>query len=381
MRPTLSVFVVAGCLAVSDAAQADDGMYPNIGVEYDATFQYDRTKAKGGSRSTTGDGYLDLVSTVYFRFSPDSEIWLGTELNPVVDLEPGEDRWFGGMGLTVTDLNFFHQGVSTGYRVGKFQVPFGRAQDNAPGFYTQDFIGAYDRGGMLGATGEYRFFGERMGTLAPSLSVYTQDNTFLSRPYLRPGTKASRADGGAANTGRLDSYAAVVNWTSFAGMPFVEAQLGYMRNAKGTPVPPPDADPGQPPPPAAPAAAESVRGASLRAIIPSTRSTELGPTLDGSYLDFVPFVEYVEIDNEGGNLGADTTYLTTALTVNYGRWIYGVTRTRRDIDGEPDEHVSELSVAYQLTGLIQVAGSLGRQEIGGERADLVGVSFTYSGGY
>lgn len=381
MNGRISLYIVLGCTVLPGVAEADDGMYPNVGIEYDATFQYDRSKAKSGHDRATSDGYLDLVSTVHFRFSPDTEIWLGTEVNPVVDIKPGQERWFKGMGLTVTDLNFYQQGVSTGYRIGKIQVPFGRAQDVAPGLYAKDFVKAYDRGGMLGATGEYRYFNERIGNIAPSLSLYTQDNTFLSRPYLRPGKKVSRADGGAANTGRLNSYAATVNWTSWPALPFLEAQLAYMRNAEGRPVPPPTPDPGQPPQPATPAAAETVTGISLRAIIPSARSTDLGPTLHGEYLDFVPFVEYVDVRNEGGNQGADTSYLTTALTVDYGRWNCGITGTRKGLAGKPDERLAELSVGYQLTGVIKLAGSIGREKVDGKTSDLIGFTVTYSGGY
>lgn len=361
------------------AFAADNGMYPHVQLEYSAVAQYDYNRSTGQPKVTTTDGYLDITSVVHFRFSNDSQIWLGTEINPVVDIQPGQKRWLEGMGMTVTDLNFYHEGYNTAYRIGKYQVPFGRAMDQAPGLYTQDFVSAYDLGGMIGATFEYRYSNDRVGVIAPSVSTYFADTSFFSRNYFRPSPQARISDGGPANTGSLDSYAVVVNWLAPPAIPFLETQIGYMSNRKGVPV---ASDP--PTPPSTPAD-EKISTLSFRYVLPLTTSTDLAPTLSGNYLDVVPFVEYVNVDNENGILGNDTSYLTTSLTVDHGRWIYGLTRTHKRLNpsggSRSTEYIAEFSMTYHLTGLLDVGVSAGREKQGGSSSNLVGLAFTYSGAY
>ena len=114
-------------------------------------------------------------------------------------------------------------------------------------------------------------------------------------------------------------------------------------------------------------------------------TTELGETLSGHYFDIVPFVEYVDVTNENGIAGNDTRYLTTSLTLDRGRFAYGLTHTDKHLDAAfgngSSEWVSELSVVYHLTGVIDLTLSGGRTRQDGQTSNLVGLAIGYSGAF
>ena len=73
--------VLLGSVCGGDLVSADDGQYPNVGMDYDATFQYDHVHGdspQGGNRNST-DAYPDINSTFYFRLTHDQQIQLSTE--------------------------------------------------------------------------------------------------------------------------------------------------------------------------------------------------------------------------------------------------------------------------------------------------------------
>jgi hypothetical protein len=376
-RRTLAMGIVGGLAMLSGQAHADKGYYPNVGMDYSAVMQYDFSRADGNGASaprTTTDFYPDIQSSFYVRFSPNDQIRLSTELNPVNPPAAGAKRTFADIGLVINELNYYKLTQHTQLQVGKLQVPFGRAMDAAPGLYTNDFVSTYDLGGMLGATYAYRWFGQKTGMLQGGVNLYTADTTELSRPFFRSGARAQRSDGGPANTGKLDSYALTLNWDAIPALPFLELQAGYMRNRAG--VAQPDSGP---------ADDEVIRIVSARYIWAPDSSADLDTTLRGRYFDIVPLVEYADVQNEDAVAGNDTRYLTTALTIDYGRWVFGATRTDKRRPWAPGagrhDYLNELSCGYRLTGQLTVALSAGSQAQGGQDSNLVGFALTYSGAH
>jgi len=376
-RSALVIGVAAGLGLMSSEARADKGYYPNVGMDYSAVLQYDYSRAEGDGatapRNTT-DFYPDIQSSFYVRFSPNDQVRLSTELNPINPPANGEKRTFGDIGLVVNELNYYKLTQHTQLQVGKLQVPFGRAMDAAPGLYTNDFVSTYDLGGMLGATYAYRWFGQKAGMVQGGLNLYTADTTELSRPFLRGGGRAQRSDGGPANTGKLDSYALTVNWNSIPALPYLELQAGYMRNRAGVAQP----DTG-------PADDEVIRVVSARYIWAPESSADLDTTLRGRYLDVVPLVEYADVQNEDAVAGNDARYLTTSVTVDYGRWVFGATRTDKRRPWAPGagrhDYLNELSMGYRVTGQLTMALSVGSQAQGGQDSNLVGFALTYEGAH
>ena len=375
------LFLVVGAalcgLAVPHDARADSGKYPNLGMDYNAVLQYDFSRSEGAGASdprNTTDFYPDISSTFYLRFSPDDQIRLGTELNPINPPNAGQKRTFGDLGLVINELDYYKLTQHTQWQVGKVPVLFGRAAGEAPGLYTNDFVAAYDLQGVLGANFAYRYFGQSVGMIQPGVAVYTADTTDLGRPFLRSGSRLHRSDGGPANTGNLDSYALTLDWDSIPALPFLEMEGGYMRNRAGVDQP----DTG-------PADAETIKVVSARYIWAPESTSELGTTLRGGYLDIVPFVEYAHVDNENAVAGNDTAYLTTSLTVDYGPWALGATRTdkRRPWASGAGRHdyLNELSCTYNITGMLNIGVSVGSQSVSGQKSNLVGLALSYSGAY
>lgn len=376
-RRSLALGIVGGLAVLSGEARADKGYYPNIGMDYSAVMQYDVSRTEGDGATAprdTTDFYPDIQSSFYVRFSPNDQIRLSTELNPINPPGAGEKRTFGDIGLVVNELNYYALTRHTQLQVGKLQVPFGRAMDAAPGLYTNDFVSTYDLGGVLGATYAYRWFGQRLGMLQGGVNLYTADTTELSRPFFRSGGRAQRADGGPANTGKLDSYALTVNWDAIPALPFLELQAGYMRNRAG---------PAQPD--TGPADDEVIRIVSARYIWAPDSSADLDTTLRGRYVDVVPLLEYAAVQNEDAVAGNDTRYLTTSVTIDYGRWVVGATRTDKRRPWAPGagrhDYLNELSCGYRVTGQLTVALSVGSQSRGGQDSNLVGFALTYSGAH
>ena len=366
----------ATVLLLCGTATASTGRYPGFGIDYGTAIQYDFSglKAQDQSNKVTTNGYFDITNDLHFRFNPNNEIWLSTEISPVTSARPGERRWLGGTGVQIADLNWYHQGEKDTWRLGKLDLPFGRAQSAAPGLYTGGFVAPYALGGVIGGSYARRFSSYTLGTLAPSVSVYAADTSILSNAFFRPSTQARRSDGGATNTGKPNNVAAVLNWRAPAAMPYVEVQLGYMANHKG------DTSAANPT-----AANEQSRTASLRYLIPVPETTLLSPTLAARYIDLVPFVEYVRTNNENGVPGYDTSYLTTSLTLDTGRFAWGLTHTNRHISpagtGSSTEYLTEASVVYHLTGLIDVAFSGGRSRQAGQTSNLLGVQLVFNGAF
>lgn len=377
----LRLSCLAMCIAcgagLSPSAHADDGQYPNVGMYYTATMQYDFSRAAeadtANSRNTT-DLYPDINTTFYVRFTQDDQLRLSTELNPAGPPDDGQKRVFGDLGLVINELNYYKLTRHGRAQIGKVQVPFGRAMDAAPGLYTADFVSTYDLSGMLGATYSHRFFGQSAGMVQTGLNLYTADTTGLSRTFLRSGTRAQRSDGGPANTGKLDSYAFTVDWNSIPRVPFLELQGGYMRNRAGIA----QSDTG-------PAGDEAISIVSARYIWAPDSASDLATTLRGKYFDVVPFIEYADVKNEDAIAGNDTRYLTTSLTVDYGPWTFGATRTDKQRPWAPDagrhDYVNELSAIFRPTGQINLQASVGSQSEGGQKSNLVGIAISYSGAY
>ncbi|WP_019184322.1 hypothetical protein [Stenotrophomonas maltophilia] len=377
-RSPLCAGLVAGLgLLASPGAHADKGYYPNLGMDYNAVMQYDVSRTEGSgvtSPRNTTDFYPDIQSSFYIRFSPNDQLRLSTEFNPVNPPAAGEKRTFGDLGLVVNELNYYKLTQHTQLQIGKLQVPFGRAMDAAPGLYTNDFVAAYDLGGMLGATYAYRWFGQKVGMIEGGLNLYTADTTELSRPFLRSGARAQRSDGGPANTGKLDSYAVTVNWDAMPALPFLEMQAGYMRNRAGVAQPN-----------SGPADDEVIRIVSARYIWAPDSSADLDTTLRFRYFDIVPLVEYADVQNENAIADNDTRYLTTSVTVDYGRWVFGATRTdkRRPWAAGAGRHdyLNEVSCGYRVTGQLSIGLSIGSQAVGGREANLVGMALSYNGAH
>jgi len=366
-------FFAFGCCAAAVANEApsvfvNNGMYPNIGMDWDSSFQSDYIRNNSGSDRTGTDGYLDINPIVYFRFSPQSQIWLDIELAPDSGLKPGDSRFFDDMGLTVNDLNYLFTADKYWFRVGKYQIPFGQAWAVAPGIYTADFVDDYNFDGLMGGVFAYRIDAGELGIVQPTVGTHFVDTTFLSETYFQSGGRTKESDGGPANTESLESYSAVINWSAIPNLYNLEMQVGYIFNEKGKS---PDDQ-----------KSEDAYTVSAQYFFSPGSSNLLGPQLDGHYFDIIPFVEYVKFDNKGGEEGKKQSYLTTSVTADYGQWNFGLTRTESEVSGTKDngsdDYLNELSVQYTFTNLVSVQVGVGNQRTDGQKAKILGLTVDYA---
>lgn len=349
----------------------NNGVYPNIGMDWDSAFQYDynRLDADSSAGRTTTDGYLDINPVFHFRFSPNNEIWLDVEANPLNSPpDQGDSRWFGDMGVTINDLNFYRASYRSWLRVGKYEIPFGRAWDVAPGLYTTNFVDSYHLDGYLGAVYAYRINAGSLGVIEPIVGTHAVDTTFLGRSYFQSDSRTKKSAGGPANTGFPESFSTVVNWSAIPALPNLEAQAGYIYNKRGV----------------GNDKSETAYVMSALYYIPLAGSNQLGPSLDGKYFDIVPFIEYAKFENMGGKAGTNLSYLTTSITVDYGNWNIGLTRTNTSMSGAnsddstPDDYINEFSIQYNFSYLFSIQVGMGTMRSMGDKSDFVGINFDYS---
>lgn len=356
----------AAAMAEEPRVFVNNGMYPNIGVDWDSFLQTDYSRLDSGPDRTTTDTYIDLNPIAHFRFSPQSEIWLDVELAPVNPPDQGDDRAFGDLGIVVNDLNFLHTADAYWYRIGKYEIPFGQAWYAAPGIYTGDFVGDYDFDGYLGGVFAYRFQAGRFGVIQPTVGTHFQDTTFLSRAYLQNDSQLKKSDGGPANTGSPESFFAVVDWSAIPALYNLQAQIGYIFNKQG------EGDESN----------ETGYAASAQYFVSPGSSNLLGPQLGSRYVDVGVFVEYVKFKNKDGVAGAKEAFLTTSLILDYGQWNFGLTRTSVDATGTngggPDDYLNEFSVQYNFTRLFAAQVGVGTTRQDGEKSGIVGITVDYS---
>jgi len=344
----------------------DNGMFPNIGMDWDSSIQYDHVDPSGDEDSD--DFFVDLNPVIFLRFSPNSEIWLDVELAPLDPPEPGQHRFMDDLGLVINDINYLYSGHKTWFRIGKYQIPFGRAWEDAPGLYTEDFVDDYNFDGLLGGVVGHRYNAGRLGIFEPIAGVHFVDTTFFSRTFFQGGDRTKKSDGGPANTERPESFFTVVNWTAIPALPNLSTQVGFIHNAEGKG----EED----------ESSEQAYTVSASYPISVAGGDTLFDQLSGRYVELLPFVEYVKFDDADGIRNAEKAYLTTSLTLNWGQWGVGLTRTDTDYGGimrdEPNDYINELSVGYAFTRLFSLQVGLGTSKTDGVESDFVGMNLNWS---
>ena len=167
--------LLMGSVYALESLHADDGQYPNVGMDYDATFQYDHVHSdspQGGNRNST-DAYPDINATFYFRFNHDKQIQFSTEINPIDGPEPGQKRFFEDVGLVINDLNYYQNNANSAFMLGKYHEPFGRARralQFAPDFGQR----ACGTGHQHSVDHELHQFARRQGAVAHIARAYPQ---------------------------------------------------------------------------------------------------------------------------------------------------------------------------------------------------------------
>lgn len=160
--------------------------------------------------------------------------------------ERATDRAFQDQGGFIESL--FAEWETTGWltlRAGKFTAPFGYGHGAFPGIRLRDWVASYEIAESLGAGASLMLLddGEGWGAHRLSAAVFTLDTTALSSSFLtrkRFGrdeaerfARASRAQGGPGNTGRLDNAALALEGERIGAVPGFSYHLSLLSRAPG----------------------------------------------------------------------------------------------------------------------------------------------------
>jgi len=231
---------LATALGASVAAAGDENgdVYPRLDVEVDVEIEYDG--AIESDDPETHEVFTLTEPAITFTALPGLTFEAGLVLEPVEDLMPGEDRFFGDHGFYVEQLLVRYEQDEFSVFGGKFNPTFGVAWDIAPGIFGteigEDF---YEQVERIGFGGSLTFGGDGIGgpgfgTHRLTGQTYFADTSFLSESAITNRGDVDLSDGGPANTESLESFSITLDGTDFIDGPgSVSYSLGLVRNAEG----------------------------------------------------------------------------------------------------------------------------------------------------
>ena len=125
---------------------------------------------------------------------------------PVTDLEDGQNRVFGDIGVYFKSLNVSFETEDFRFAAGQIEPNFGRAWDVLPGLHGTSLAEDYELADRLGGEASYFFNAGGFHNMATA-SVFTLDRSFLSGSIFTKRPENSLSDGGAGNTRGVSSVA------------------------------------------------------------------------------------------------------------------------------------------------------------------------------
>ena len=127
-------------------------------------------------------------------------------VEPVTDIEDGQDRVFGDVGAYFKSLNVSFETEDFRFVAGQFEPNFGRAWDVLPGLHGTSLAEGYELADRLGGEANYFFNAGGFHNMATA-SVFTLDRSFLSGSIFTKRPENNLSNGGAGNTRGLSSVA------------------------------------------------------------------------------------------------------------------------------------------------------------------------------
>ena len=350
---------------------AAEGNWPKFGLETIGSVEYARTHSDNGP-GRGPDTKLRLDSTFLLEFSDKLSVdglfqykprqpLPGDDPNKDLYVNQGPGRKEGGK---MKELY-----VRTGeYRLGKFVQNFGRAYALLPGAQAADFTEeseqGYEPSEMIGVEKIHVFKDESQGWRQLTLSAFMADRTFLHRSFPYDEGRIHLADGGIGNTRLPENLMAtwdvlrqpVGNWAQ------LDYQASVIRWGKTQ-----GAERGE---------IWSTLGGNLN--IPLHGSVD--DTLRGNFSQARLYVEAARRDNFNGVAGRARDYLSGAASYFTGPWQVNLTTTQRWTTDRTAalqrDHLYTTSLSYTLPSRTVLALSVGREDVGGQRASYVGIRIT-----
>ena len=193
--------------------------------------QSDNTVESDDPAAELSDTFNTTEATVAWHLLPGFSVRSLFVVEPVED--PTGDRLFGDHGLFAEELYAQYERGPVRLFGGKFNAPFGKAWDAAPGIYGVDFAEDYELVERLGFGAGLSQKGTPLGTLTLTGALYQADASSLSNSAFTNRGKTDCDDGGPSNTCSLESFSVELDGSDMPGLPGIGFQLGYTHQAAG----------------------------------------------------------------------------------------------------------------------------------------------------
>ena len=298
------------------------------------------------------DTFATVETKLSLRMGPGLTLKSLLVFEPALDPGPGEDRFFGDMGVFAEELYGEYERGDFTFRFGKFGQKFGIAWDVAPGIWGGDFAD-YELNEQIGIAAEYRFGGTDLGKHGITVGTFFTDTTVLSDSLINSRGRTRKSDGGPGNTEDFSSLTLVLEGSEIPALPGIGYHLAYLYR---------DSDaPGE--------TAETGFAAGL------THAFKQGETKITSLLEWARLYDHESAP------GQDADFLSAAVEFSRGAWSLVASWTGRWTDapgaGRQDDHFTEISSGYEFVSGIKISAGWRHIEESGITTDTLGVFFEY----
>lgn len=189
---------------VNVLTKAEENSAPRISWTIAAEVEDDWTFSANDSAAEINDLSPTVETALSFEFIEEAGLFSTLVLEPVRD--PRNDRTFSDVGLYAEELYGQLANGQIKIRAGKFNPAFGQAWDTAPGIFGTSFAEDYELTERVGG-GFAWSLPAASGAHELSASLFMADRTVLSNSAFTKRGQLSNDDGGASNTGGLQSFA------------------------------------------------------------------------------------------------------------------------------------------------------------------------------
>ena len=227
--------VASSAVTLGSQALASDtspkAFKPRVEGELSLEAQSDNIYKSDDQTAELSDNYISKELGLKLHLATYFQV-VGTFLmEPVRD--PMDDRFFEDLGAYTEEIYARFTLGQIGVNVGKYGPAFGRAWYTAPGLYGDAFAEDYELAERVGLAVTYDRSISLLGDIKLVASAFKLDDTALSRSIFTGRGKISRSDGGASNTGGLESFALDAQFSDImnSGVGF---NFGYRLQAKGS---------------------------------------------------------------------------------------------------------------------------------------------------
>ncbi len=354
---------LAACLVVAPLTQAHAAdfelpdtlaQFPNVSGSFVLELQSDTTFNSDDPGAEITDTFATVETSLDFNLSEIFTVHTDLVLEPVLDPDPFEDRFFEDHGGYVETLHLIvNLGQFTLFG-GKINPAFGTAWDATPGIYGTDFAEDYELTERIGVGGSYTFDGGDAGQHVLQTAVFFADTSGLSNSVFTRRGELSVADGGASNTEDFSSFAIALDGGEIASLPGFSYHVSFRHQEAG------DGD------------VSDETGFAIGA------KQEI-ETADGIKFEFNG--EIAVFDNLDGGEN-DALYATAGLAVGKDEWFGATSFTLRDLSGGPagtsfDDKLFQATVGREVFENASLAVGSKFAEEEEVESHTIGVLFAY----